>query len=189
MFKTSRNALLAVGLAATLTGLFTSAASATPGQVCYFGECRESVAPAAAPTRSVPSSEIRTPVKIGNWSAITDGTNAMFVADFGDGAKFVIVLAPGGKQIVQLSAPRWRLKAGEQAPVTIRIDGKGFQGTAVATESGFLQVGVDMDFLQAFYHGQTAVAEAGGDRFTMNDLGDAAAVMDYMTRYLTTAAR
>jgi len=188
MFKKSRNALLALGVLATLAGPFAAAASGASGQVCYFGECRETAAP-AAPARSAPSPEARMVAKQGEWTALAIGSASMIVADFQDGSKFAVVIGASEKPVVFLSAPNWRLKAGQKAAIKMQIDGETYEGTAVATELGNLQISVDEDFLQALYRGRSAKIEVFRESFTLVNLADAAAVMDGMIHYRQTAAR
>ena len=77
MFKRSRvavSALLAFGLAGALAG-FAASASAAPGQVCYFGECRASTGPSAqtAPAPTPAPTQSRVIAKNGSWSVTLVG--------------------------------------------------------------------------------------------------------------------
>ncbi|MFO1159404.1 MAG: hypothetical protein U1E60_11240 [Reyranellaceae bacterium] len=194
MFKRSRmavSALLALGLA----GVLAAPASAAPGQVCYFGECRPSVASNAAPSApapaTVPTSQARGVVaKRGSWSATLIGDGAMFIDQFDNGAKFAILAYPEGKVGLLLTHPEWRLKAGQRVEMTIRIDNDLYKGTAVANEQGMLEVdGASKDLLPALYRGRKGRIEVANYSFDMTNLADAAAVIDEAVARLRTASR
>lgn len=190
MFKRSRvavSALLAFGLAGALAG-FAASASAAPGQVCYFGECRASTGPSAqtapAPTQS------RVIAKSGSWSVTLVGQGAMVVDEFANGSKFAILTYPDGKLSLLLTHPDWRLKQGQRAEMSIRIDGEVFKGTAVANEHGLLEVdGASKDLLKALYNGRKGRIEVGDYSFDMTNLADAAAVIDKAVAHLQSASR
>ena len=190
MVKLSRvavSALFAFGLAGALAGM-TTPASAAPGQVCYFGECRASTAPAAP---SAPAStKSRVIAKSGSWSVTLVGQGAMIVDEFANGSKFAILAYPEGKLGLLLTHPDWRLKRGQRAEMSIRIDGELFEGTAVANEHGMLEVdGVAKDLLKALYNGRKGRIEVGDYSFDMTNLADAAAVIDKAVAHLQSASR
>lgn len=182
------SALFALGLAGTLAGSWVGPASAAPGQVCYFGECSNSVAPAAAPSSQ--TIESRTLSKHGSWKAVVVGEGAMIIDEFDNGAKFGVLAYPGGKFGLLLSHPEWRLTAGQSVEMIVRIDGEAFKGTAVANEKGLLEVdGVSKELVTALYRGRTGQIEVGKYRFDMTNLADAAAAIDSLARYRQAASR
>src|SRR3979490_669827 len=73
------SSLLGLGLVGALAGPWAPAAAA-PGQVCYFGECSASTAP-AAPSQS----KARLLSKYGSWSAVLIGQGAMSVDEVSNG--------------------------------------------------------------------------------------------------------
>ncbi|MFO1084127.1 MAG: hypothetical protein U1E21_06175 [Reyranellaceae bacterium] len=188
MVKLSRvavSALVAFGLAGALAGLSVSA-SAAPGQVCYFGECRAQATPATAPT----TTQSRVIAKRGSWSAVLVGEGAMIIDEFANGSRFAIVAHPEGKFGLMLMHPEWRLKAGQQAEMSVKIDGEVYKGTAVANDKGILEVdGCSKDMLKALYRGRQGRIEVGDYSFTMTNLADAAAVIDAVLTHLKTASR
>jgi hypothetical protein len=188
MFKKSRTALFAIGLAA-LAGSLTAPATAAPGDICYFGECRSSAAP-ATPAPSAQPAQIRTVAQHGSWKAIAVGTGAMVVDEFDNGAKFAVLIYPDGKLGLMVSHPTWNLNRGQQIEMRVQIDGEAFRGTAVVNESGILEINsLNKSLLAALYRGRKGLVEAGGYRFEMTNLADAAAAIDSMIRYQRTASR
>ena len=187
MLKKSRMAvstLVALGLAGALAGPWAPA-SAAPGQVCYFGECSASTAP-AAPTQS----KARLLSKHGSWSAMVVGQGAMIVDEFANGAKFAILAYPEGKFGLLLTHPEWRLRKGERAELVIRIDGEAYSGEVVANENGMLEaVGASKALLTALYRGRKGLIEVGEYRFEMTNLGDAKAAIDDVVGHMKTASR
>ena len=196
MIKLSRvavSALFAFGLAGALAGT-ASPAAAAPGQVCYFGECRASTGPSAqptpAPTPTPASTQSKLIAKRGSWSAVLVGEGAMIIDEFANGSKFAIVAYPEGKFGLMLMHPEWRLKAGQRAEMSVKIDGETYKGTAVANDKGILEVdGCSKDMLKALYRGRQGRIEVGDYSFTMTNLGDAKAVIDAVLAHLKTAAR
>ena len=186
MVKLSRvavSALFAFGLAGSLAGF---SASAAPGQVCYFGECRAQAAPATAPA----STQSRVIAKRGSWSAVLVGDGAMIIDEFANGSKFAIVAHPEGKFSLMLMHPEWRLKAGQQAAMLVKIDGEVYKGTAVANDKGILEVeGASREMLQRLYRGRQGRIEVGDYSFTMTNLADAKAVIDAVLAHLKMASR
>jgi len=82
-----------------------------------------------------------------------------------------------GKQVVQLSAPLWRLKAGQQAPITIRIGGKGLPRVR---RSSLNPASCKSALIRLFCKPSTRARRRWPKSpATMNTLADAAAVMDY----------
>jgi len=196
MFKRSRvavSALLALGLAGALAGALATPASAAPGQVCYFGECRASNGPSAQPAPApapAPKTQSRVVAKSGSWSATLVGDGAMIVDEFANGSKFAILAYPEGKLSLLLTHPDWRLKQGQRAEMAIRIDGEVFKGTAVADQYGMLEVdGASKDLLKALYNGRKGRIEVGDYSFDMTNLADAAAVIDKAVAHLRSASR
>ena len=190
MFKRSRvavSALLALGLSGALAG-FAAPASAAPGQVCYFGECRASTAPAAP---SAPAStKSRVIAKSGSWSVTLVGQGAMIVDEFANGSKFAILAYPEGKFGLMLMHPEWRLRAGQRAEMSVTIDGEVYKGTAVANDKGILEVeGASREMLQRLYRGRQGRIEVGDYSFTMTNLADAKAVIDAVLAHLKMASR
>jgi hypothetical protein len=183
------SALLAIGVAGMLAGSWVGPASAAPGQVCYFGECSTSTAPAAPPASAQPS-EARALPKHGSWKAVVIGEGAMIVDEFDNGAKFAILAYPEGKIGLLLSHPDWHLKRGQQVEMVVRIDGEVFGGSAVVNEKGFLEVvGVSKALVAALYRGRKGRIEVADYRFDMTNLADAAAAIDDVVRYQQTASR
>jgi hypothetical protein len=188
MFSMSRTALIAIGLAAALAGSFAPA-TAAPGETCYFGECRSSTTPAALPAPSRPE-EPRVVARQGSWTAVAVGKGAMIVDEFTNGAKFAVLIYPDGKLGLRLSQPNWEFKPGQEVQMTFEVDGDGFRGTATVNEKGMLEVeGVNKRVLETLYRGRRALINAGGYRFEMSKLADAAAVIDAVVQYQQTASR
>jgi hypothetical protein len=188
MFSKSRTTLIAFGLAAALAGSFAPA-TAAPGETCYFGECRSSTTPAAAPAQSRPA-EARTLLQQGSWKAVAVGKGAMIVDEFNNGAKFAVLFYPDGKLGLMLSQPNWEFKPGQEVQMTFEVDGEGFRGAATVDEKGMLEVdGVNKRVLETLYRGRSALINAGGYRFEMSKLADAAAVIDAVVQYQQTASR
>ena len=192
MFKLSRvavSALFAFGLAGGLAG-FAVPASAAPGQVCYFGECRASTGPSVQPKPAPASTQSRLIAKRGSWSAVLVGEGAMIIDEFANGSKFAIVAYPEGKFGLMLMHPEWRLKAGHRAEMSVKIDGEVYKGTAIANGKGILEVeGASKDMLKALYRGRQGRIEVGDYSFTMTNLADAKAVIDAVLAHLKTASR
>lgn len=193
MFKRSRmavSAFLALGLAGALAGSLAAPASAAPGQVCYFGECRASTGQNVQPAPAPASTKSRVVARSGSWSVTLVGDGAMIVDEFANGSKFAILTYPEGKLGLLLTHPDWRLKQGQRAEMSIRIDGEVFKGTAVADEHGMLEVdGASKDLLKALYNGRQGRIEVGGYSFDMTNLADAAAVIDKAVAHLQAASR
>jgi len=188
MFKKSGkavSALFAAGLAGALAGSW--AAPVAAGQVCYFGECRASATP--GPTPQSKASQVVS--KRGSWSSVLLGDGAMIVDEFQNGSKFAIVVYPSGKFSLMLMHPEWHLQKGQEVEMTIRIDGEGYKGKAVATERNVLTVdGVSKDFLKTLYNGRQGRIEVPKYSFDMTNLADAAAVInDTLARLKTGASR
>ncbi|WP_395714224.1 hypothetical protein [Reyranella sp.] len=196
MVKLSRvaiSALVAFGLAGALAGM-TAPASAAPGQVCYFGECRTSTRPSAqatpAPAPTPASTQSKLIAKRGSWSAVLVGEGAMIIDEFANGSKFAIVTYPEGKFGLMLMHPDWRLKAGQRAEMSVKIDGETYKGTAVANDKGILEVdGCSKDMLKALYRGRQGRIEVGDYSFTMTNLADAKSVIDAVLEHLKMASR
>ena len=196
MVKLSRvavSALFAFGLAGALAGM-TTPASAAPGQVCYFGECRASTGPSARPAQPAAPTTVSTQSKLiarrGSWSAVMIGEGAMIVDEFANGSKFAILAYPEGKFGLMLMHPEWRLKAGQRAEMSVTIDGEVYKGTAVANDKGILEVeGASREMLQRLYRGRQGRIEVGDYSFTMTNLADAKAVIDAVLAHLKMASR
>jgi hypothetical protein len=92
-----------------------------PGQICYFDECRVATTPTAVAPSVRP--EIHVVAAHGSWKAVKVGSGVAIIDEFGNGAKLMVLIAPNGKLGLLLSHPDWRLKQGQQAEMTIRIDG------------------------------------------------------------------
>jgi hypothetical protein len=188
MFTKSRTALVALGFMAAMAGSFTPAMAAEPGQVCYFGECRVATAPTARAPSAQP--EVRVVAAHGSWKAVKVGSSVAIIDEFGNGAKLIVLIGSSGKLGLMLSHPDWRLKQGQQAEMTIRIDGSSFKGTVVANENGMLEANdLNSAFLKRLHSGRSGMIEVGGYSFEMTNLADAAAAMDGYLRYLKTASR
>jgi hypothetical protein len=186
MFSKSRTALIAISLAAALAGSFAPA-KAAPGETCYFGECRNSTTSAALPSRP---DESRVVARQGSWTAVAIGKGALIVDEFTNGAKFGVLIYPSGKLGLMLAQPNWEFKSGQEVQMTFEVDGEGFRGTATVNENGMLEVAdVNQRVLEVLYRGRTAVINAGGYRFEISKLSDAAAVIDAMVKYQQTASR
>jgi hypothetical protein len=176
------SALLALGVAGALAGPWTAPASAASGQVCYFGECRASAAPA--------QSKARVLARHGSWSAIAIGHGAMIVDEFENGARFAILAFPNGSFGLLLTDPQWRLQKGQRTEMSINIDGQVYKGEAVVNKDGMIEVdGVSRDLLKALYRGQKGRIDVANYRFDMNNLADAAAAIDAVIAHLKTASR
>ncbi|MFO1159430.1 MAG: hypothetical protein U1E60_11370 [Reyranellaceae bacterium] len=174
-FRKAVSALLAFGLVGALAGPLAVPAAAAD-QTCYFGECRG---------ESPGQSKARTVSKHGSWTAVVFGSGAMIVDEFANGSKFAILAYPGGKLGLLLTHPDWRLKAGQRAGISVKVDGEVFKGTAVANEQGLLEVdGVAKDLLKAIYRGRKGRIEVGDYSFDMTNLADAAAVIDDAAAHL-----
>ena len=174
-YRKAVSALLAFGLAGALVGPWVGPAAAAD-QVCYFGECR-------GETGSQSKAQVIS--KRGSWSAMIIGKGAMIVDEFKNGARFAILAYPEGKLGLLLTHPDWRLKAGQRAEMSVRIDGEVFKGTAVANEKGMLEVeDASRDLLKALYRGRTGRIEVGDYSFDMTNLADAAAVIDDAAAHL-----
>ena len=188
MSRTAVSAALALALAGALAGGSIGPASAAPGQVCYFGECSTSAAPSPAPANQA---KPRPLPQHGSWRSVLIGQGAMVYDQFDNGAKFAILIYPEGNKFgLLLSHPEWHLKAGQQASMTVRIDGDVYKGKAVANENGFLEVdGVSKDLLKALYNGRKGRIEVGEYGFDMTNLADAAAAIDEVIAHLKTASR
>lgn len=187
MFKKSGkavSALLAVGIVGAMAGSWTGPAAA--GQVCYFGECRASATPAPAP-----QSKATQVSKRGSWSSVLVGEGAMIIDEFQNGSRFAILVYPSGQFGLMLMHPEWQLEKGQEVEMTIRIDGEGYKGKAVATERNVLTVdGVSKDLLKTLYRGRQGRIEVPNYSFDMTNLADAAAVInDTMARLKTSASR
>ncbi|MGD9881185.1 MAG: hypothetical protein AB7F22_21340 [Reyranella sp.] len=168
-YRKAVSALLAFGLAGALVGPWVGPAAASD-RVCYFGECRGENAAQSKP---------RVVSKRGSWSAVVLGKAAMIVDEFANGARFAILAHADGKLALLLSHPDWRLKAGQRAEMSVRIDGETYKGTAVANETGVLEVeDASKDLLKALYRGRKGRIEVGDYSFDMTNLADAAAVID-----------
>jgi hypothetical protein len=179
------SALLALGVAGALAGPWAAPASASSGQVCYFGECRASSAP-TAPAQS----KARVLARHGSWSAVAVGQGAMIVDEFEGGAKFAILAFPSGSFGLLLTNPQWRLQKGQRTEMSINIDGQVYKGEAVVNKDGMLEVdGVSRDLLKALYRGRQGHIEAANYRFDMYNLADAAAAIDAVISHLKTASR
>lgn len=178
-YRKAVSALLAFGLAGALVGPWTGpwvGPAAASDRVCYFGECRG---------ESAAESKARVVSKRGSWSAVVLGKAAMIVDEFANGARFAILAHPEGKLGLLLSHPGWRLKAGQRAEMSVRIDGETFKGTAVANEKGVLEVeDASKDLLKALYRGRKGRIEVGDYSFDMTNLADAAAVIDDAAAHL-----
>lgn len=194
MIKLSRvavSALFAFGLAGVLAGV-AAPASAAPGQICYFGECRPSTGPSAqtTPAPAPVSTQSKLIAKRGSWSALMIGDGAMVVDEFANGSKFAILAHPDGKFGLMLMHPEWRLKPGQRAEMTVKIDGEVYKGTAVANDKGILEVdGCSKEMVKALYDGRQGRIEVGDYSFTMTNLADAKAVFDAVLAHLKTASR
>lgn len=194
MIKLSRvavSALFALGLAGAAAGI-ASPAAAAPGQVCYFGECRTSTGPGtqAAPAPTPASTQSKLIAKRGSWSAVLVGEGAMIIDEFANGSKFAIVAYPEGKFGLMLMHPEWRLKAGQRAEMSVKIDGETYKGTAVANDKGILEVdGCSKDMLKALYRGRQGRIEVADYSFTMTNLADAKSVIDAVLAHLNMASR
>lgn len=193
MVKLSRvavSALFAFGLAGALAGM-TTPASAAPGQVCYFGECRASTGPSARPApATTASTQSKLIARRGSWSAVMIGEGAMIVDEFANGSKFAILAYPEGKFGLMLMHPEWRLRAGQRAEMSVTIDGEVYKGTAVANDKGILEVeGASREMLQRLYRGRQGRIEVGDYSFTMTNLADAKAVIDAVLAHLKMASR
>jgi hypothetical protein len=187
MLKTSRTALFALGLA-TLAGSLVPAA-ATPGQVCYFGECRSSTGPATAPIPSDPD-ETRPIAQHGSWKVIGVGEGAMIVDEFDNGAKLAFLFYPDGKVGLMLSHPKWDLKRGDEVTMRVEVDGSGFRGAAVVKENGIVEVAtINPRVVEALYRGRSGIVEVGQYSFEMTNLANAAAAIDSLVSYQKTATR
>jgi hypothetical protein len=179
------SALLALGVAGALAGPWAAPASAASGQVCYFGECRASSAPAAST-----QSKSRELARHGSWSAFAIGQGAVVVDEFKGGAKFAIVAFPSGSFGLLLANPQWRLQAGQRIEMSITIDGHAYKGQAVVNKDGMLEVdGVSRDLLKALYRGRQGHIEAANYRFNLANLADAAAAIDAAIAHVKTASR
>jgi len=193
MIKLSRvavSALFALGLAGAAAGL-ASPASAAPGQVCYFGECRASTGPStqSAPAPTPASTQSKVIARRGSWSAVLVGEGAMIIDEFANGSKFAIVAYPEGKFGLMLTHPEWRLKAGQRAEMSVKIDGETYKGTAVANDKGILEVdGCSKEMLKALYGGRQGRIEVGDYSFTMTNLADAKSVIDAVLAHLKTGS-
>jgi hypothetical protein len=103
--STIHRAAIAAGLAIGLTGLSAltlagSAAAASSGQTCYFGECADGPAPrtpVVASPRQSEDSEVKKICEHGSWTAVAYGRTVMIVDDFGDGSLFAIFSPGNGK--------------------------------------------------------------------------------------------
>ncbi|MGE0577049.1 MAG: hypothetical protein AB7F22_26740 [Reyranella sp.] len=192
MIKLSRaavSALFAFGLAGAAAGIATPA-SAAPGQVCYFGECRTSTGPSVRPAPTPASTQSKLVARRGSWSAVLVGERAMIIDEFANGSKFAIVAHPEGKFGLMLMHPEWRLRAGQRAEMSVTIDGEVYKGTAVADDRGILEVdGCSKEMLQKLYRGREGRIEVGNYSFTMTNLGDAKAVIDAVLAHLKVASR
>jgi hypothetical protein len=174
-YRKAVSALLAFALAGALVGPWVSPAVASD-RVCYFGECRG---------ESAAQSKARVVSKRGSWSAVVVGKAAMIVDQFDTGAKFAILAYPNGKLSLLLSHPDWRLRAGHRVEISVKIDNEVFKGTAVANDKGVLEVdNASKDLLEAVYRGRKGRIDAGEYYFTMNNLADAAAVIDDAAAHL-----
>ena len=185
------SALFAFGLAGAAAGIATPAGAA-PGQVCYFGECRTSTGPSAqvAPAPAPASTQSKLIAKRGGWSAVLVGEGAMIIDEFANGSKFAIVAYPEGKFGLMLMHPEWRLKAGQRAEMSVKIDGETYKGIAVANDKGPLEVdGCSKDMLKALYRGRQGRIEVGDYSFTMTNLADAKSVIDAVLAHLNMASR
>ena len=191
MFKRSRmavSALFALGLAGALAGTTAIPASAAPGQVCYFGECRASTGPSTQPAPTTNPSRLI--AKRGSWSAHLVGKSAVIVDEFNNGAKFAIVAHADGRFDLALSDPEWRLKQGQRASIKVTIDGDAYQGTAVANGQGMLEVAdASKDMLKALFRGRQGRIEVGDYSYDMTNLADATSVAQAAVKHLNTAAR
>mgnify|MGYP000325928806 CR=1 FL=1 len=99
-------------------------------------------------------------------------------------------IAAAEVEALLLTHPDWRLKQGQRAEMSIRIDGEVFKGTAVANEHGLLEVdGASKDLLKALYNGRKGRIEVGDYSFDMTNLADAAAVIDKAVAHLQSASR
>lgn len=174
-YRKAVSALFAFGLAGALVGPWVGPATASD-RVCYFGECRG---------ESAAESKPRVVSKRGSWSAVVLGKAAMIVDEFANGARFAILAHPEGKLGLLLTHPDWRLKAGQRAEMSVRIDGETFKGTAVANEKGVLEVeDASKDLLRALYRGRKGRIEVGDYSFDMTNLADATAVIDDAAAHL-----
>jgi hypothetical protein len=174
-YRKAVSAVLAFGLAGALAGPLVGPAAAAD-QVCYFGECRG---------ESTSQSKPQVISQRGSWSAVISGKSALIVDEFKNGARFAILAYPEGKLDLLLSHPDWRLKAGQRAAMSVRIDGEVFKGTAVANDKGYLEVdGASKDLLKALYRGRQGRIEVGDYSFDMTNLADAAAVIDAAAAHL-----
>ena len=191
MFKRSRmaaSALFALGLVGALAGTTAIPASAAPGQVCYFGECRASTGPSAQPAPSTTQSRLI--ARRGSWSAHLVGEQAVIVDEFNNGARFAIVAHANGRFDLVLTHPEWRLKQGQRASIKVTIDGDGYQGTAVANGHSMLEVAnASQDMLRALFRGRQGRIEVGDYGFDMTNLADATAVAQAAVKHLKTASR
>jgi len=191
MFKRSRmavSALFALGLVGALAGTTAIPASAAPGQVCYFGECRASTGPSTQPAPTTNPSRLI--AKRGSWSAHLVGQSAVIVDEFNNGARFAIVAHADGRFGLMLSHPEWRLKQGQRASMKVTIDGETFQGTAVANGHGMLEIpDASKDMLKTLFRGRQGRIEVGDYSFDMTNLADATAVAQAAVKHLETAAR
>ena len=191
MFKRSRmavSALFALGLVAALAGMTAIPASAAPGQVCYFGECRVSTGPSAQPAPSATRSQLI--AKRSSLSAHLVGEQAVIVDEFNNGARFAIVARADGRFGLVLTHPEWRLKQGQRASIKVTIDGDAYQGTAVVNGHGMLEVAdASKDMLKALFRGRQGRIEVGDYSFDMTNLADATAVTQAAVKHLETAGR
>ena len=188
MSRTAVSAALALALAGALAGASTAPASAAPGQVCYFGECSTSTAPSPAPANN--QAKARPLPQHGSWRSVLIGQGAMVYDQFDNGAKFAILFYPEGKFGLLMGHPEWHLKAGQQASMTVRIDGDVYTGKAVANDNGLLEVdGVSKELLKALYNGRKGRIEVGDYSFDMTNLADAAAAIDDVIAQLKIASR
>lgn len=182
MFKRSRMAV-SVLLALGLGGVLAAPASAAPGQVCYFGECRPSTNQSAKAQPAPASTQSKVIAKSGSWSLTRVGDGAMIVNQFNNGSKFAILVYPEGKLSLLLTHPDWRLQKGQKAQMSVTIDGEVYKGTAVADDYGMLEVdGASKDLLKALYNGRKGRIEVGNYSFDMTNLADVAAVIDAGSR-------
>jgi hypothetical protein len=190
MFKPHRS-FVGAAVALALAVPFAFPAAATPGKVCYFGECVPNVAPGSTgATPSEPSYRVLVG-RHGSWTAVVNGQIEMIVDEFNDGSTFAVATGSGTSALL-MNSPKLSLADGQTVHVAITVDGRVFSDTAKALNSTTLVLDDKLhmpDFLRGLYNGHRAHIEAGSYVADMLQLADAKAAIDDIAAYVQTSQR
>jgi hypothetical protein len=188
MFRKLHSAIAVI----VILGAAVTSASATPNQVCYFGECNTGTAATDIPAINTHDSA-RSPMLPGHGSwtgGIAPGERTFIVDNFEDGSAFAIGDDGQGKIALTIARSSWQMRPGQTFGMKIDIDDWTFRGTVAAIDEQTLRLDdVRPDFVTALMQGEKGSIQVKDFSAEMSNLRDAAMTILDVARMQKTSAR